>query len=1174
MSFDNRKKKSWSNESGVSEIVGNILILMITVMLFSSIMVFVQNMPMPEQLTKATFSAGITFDSDGTHANLTVTHAGGATMKADKTMIIVERNTTSTGYNLNNDSGLGGAAVWKTGMTWTKRLDQTTYSSVITVTVVDMEKHAQVWSSQVTGGTGMNPPMIGQRWVDSDITTPTPDPVLEWSNFSLFVTISDPDKDLNTNAIWINTQQLEGTSAQYAQRKPSAPPNGDVYRWDFLDVKARGLSAAKLDGAIIIIHAEDKAASPHVSQSTFVMTITELPVNPIPINPIYNTSDQTGSDAGFPNWVTNRYGTLGWEIFGELKSGGVGKGTANTSDRRTNFVKDERVFIRVASTTGSDDTLNNLQAGNTLAVMDSRTGMAYTPNYTGSSNVYPPQPFYSIPYSGNAYVYECQFSTNGLPPGTFGLHIVLKNAPSAGKPQVTFDQLAAITVNQTGNTIQFIPTVTLSKHSNFTGVWGTRTDPFVISSSDSYKIYVSVRVQNSVYPPSPSCTEIRIIDMTGAAELYGVPPSGPMISKIYSMADGLHYNFTIDLRMNNGAQWRSGTNTYTILITKLNDTNEGLYSLAKQVFISGAGARSDFFAGTTGLGTGNGNFNSPEYVYYIENNNLFTRRTLWLAENTPSGTVDYTVTAMAVGDVNGDGHKDLLAAQAYTNSLLLFTNTLDSFGTWQSASAIYRPDGLTNKINAIAFGDVNGDGHDDFVYGAAGSPGAVVIYNTTYGSRGWLFNPTGTKWTGAVTKLALKDMTGDGQCDLVILAGGRLYVYDLRYSTNPALKSQESTKALFSRSVGTSTVDFDIGDVNNDTHLDFVTMDTTNAAYSGGLPGVNVNYYTLAPGSKVLMQNSTYNLVGYVVHAGTKTNGTIQATEDTGGAFLTFQENGTDGGVLPPYSSSVNVTMKSQTLSNSPDQLLRIRARIGDFSGNPGPGEVFYVWYSIDGGIFIPVITVDKASWTTYDYWLPGSVMGKQIYVKVTDSLTTDSGQYKTFIMIDHLAIYSNLFSAYSGQTVIADTTRTTVRAAAIDGPTTTARPYLEIVAAKDSRWDCYLWSSAMGWQNMTGQPRTDATMFTRAGTPGAAKTAYLDGIAPTLFRTADINSDGYTDIVVTNYTAPTGYDNSYVGYYMNLYSGSGTYWRYFSVTQWILPYQGNDPKAWVDIVLAANLNS
>jgi hypothetical protein len=264
--------------------------------------------------------------------------------------------------------------------------------------------------------------------------------------------------------------------------------------------------------------------------------------------------------------------------------------------------------------------------------------------------------------------------------------------------------------------------------------------------------------------------------------------------------------------------------------------------------------------------------------------------------------------------------------------------------------------------------------------------------------------------------------------------------------------------------------------------------------------------------------------------------------------------------------------MKFQTLSTSPDQILRVRARIGDLSGNPAPGEVFYVWYSIDGGVFIPVITVDKTAWTTYEYTLPASVMGKQIYIRVTDSLTSDSGVARTFIMLDHIGVYSDLFSTYTGVSVVGDTTRVCVRGGFIDGPTRTAAPYMEIIAAKDSRFDVYTWSGAV-WQNMTGQPKTDATMFTRAGTPGAGKTTLLNGLAPTLFRAADINGDGYTDILVSNYTS-TGGDNSYIGYYLNLYTGSNTYWRYFPVTQWMManpPNQGADP--WIDIVLAVNLN-
>jgi len=1189
MSFDARKKKSWSNESGVSEIIGNILILMITVILFSSIMAFVQNMPMPEQLTNATFSAGITFNADGTKANLTITHAGGDPMKTAQTMILVEKDTIASGWNLTNAPSLNNALVWKTGMTWSKQLTGTSYASVIIVTVVDLAKHASVWTSQITGGTGQNPPVIGQRYTDSNNVTPTPDPVLEWDNYSFYVTITDPDGDLNTTnvytpgvgKIWINTQQLQGNPTQFAKRVPQYI-SGDLFRWDFWNVKGDGLSAQKLDGGIIVMHAEDKKG--HAAESTFVMSITKLPVQPIvlPPTPEPAPADQGSGDSGMPYYMDNRFDNFGWVILGEKKNTttGLGTGQANTADRRSNFTKDERVFIRVASTTGSTSTLNNLMGGNALTVLNSRTGMIFTPNYTGNSNTYLPKPFYGIAYSGNAYLYECQFNTFGLPPGRYTLSMLLKNSPGLGKPQVTFDQMATIDIAQTGNPITFTPTVTMSKLSSFAGFWGNKTTPFAVSSASEYMIYVKVLVQDAVYPPSPSCTEVRIVDMTGSAELFGVPPAGKMISKIMRL-DPYYYNFTIDLRMNNGAQWRSGTNSYTLVITKLNDTNEGMYSLATQVYITGAGARADFITGSTGMGVGNGNFDIRSYLYYTENNNLFTTRTLWQSENTPGSTPDYTVTAMAAGDVNGDGHKDILMGQATSNSLILFTNTLDTFGTWQSASVVYRPDGTTNKINGIAFGDVTGDGHDDFAYAAAGSPGTIVIYNTTYGSRGWIYNPTNTptaiKWTGTITKIALKDMTGDGLADLVVLAGGKISIYDLKYSYNAALKSQENPKALFKASTGTSTVDFDVADINNDTKPDLVTADPTATAFTGGAAGVNVNYYTEGAGTLKIL-DSAYNTNGYMVISGNRTNGTIAATQAIGGAFISFQENGTGGGLETPYSSSVKVKMRFQALTNSPDQLLKVTARIGDKSGNPLPGEVFYVWYSIDNSYYTPVITVDKTAMTTYRYALPTNVMNKQIFIMVTDSWTTDSGAYETFIMIDHIGVYTDLFTTYTGVSVVGGTegtTRTCVRGAFIDGPMRTAAPYMEIVAGKDSRWDVYNWTGT--WGNKTGQPKTDATMFTRAGTPGAGKTALLDGLAPTLFNAVDINGDGYTDILVSNYTgtgASNNYANSYIGFYLNLYTGSSTYWRYFPVTQWLVPAPPNQgAQPWIDIVLAVNLN-
>ncbi len=183
MSFDSRKRKRWADESGVSEIIGNILILLITVTLFSTIIAFVQQMPVPEQQTHADFSAKLTFSSDGSNASLTLTHAGGAKLLAQDVLVFVSVDDVNYAHYLRNDSGFIGTA-WSTGVSWTTELTETSFTSKIEATVVDLAKQQTVWTSQVSGGTGYSPPVIVERWVDSNSRTPTPDPVLAHENFT------------------------------------------------------------------------------------------------------------------------------------------------------------------------------------------------------------------------------------------------------------------------------------------------------------------------------------------------------------------------------------------------------------------------------------------------------------------------------------------------------------------------------------------------------------------------------------------------------------------------------------------------------------------------------------------------------------------------------------------------------------------------------------------------------------------------------------------------------------------------------------------------------------------------------------------------------------------------------------------------------------------------------
>jgi FlaG/FlaF family flagellin (archaellin) len=162
MDFDQRKRKDWRNDSGVSEVIGNILILMITVILFSSIIAFVQQMPVPEQVTKVDFSASITFSDNSRHANLTLVHAGGKVLLAKDIRIDVDQDNAIYPHNLSEDSNFT-STTWSTGKPWTVQLDGLRSTSTIVVTVVDLERSQMIWTSQVTGGAVGSPPNIQQR---------------------------------------------------------------------------------------------------------------------------------------------------------------------------------------------------------------------------------------------------------------------------------------------------------------------------------------------------------------------------------------------------------------------------------------------------------------------------------------------------------------------------------------------------------------------------------------------------------------------------------------------------------------------------------------------------------------------------------------------------------------------------------------------------------------------------------------------------------------------------------------------------------------------------------------------------------------------------------------------------------------------------------------------------
>jgi len=370
--------------------------------------------------------------------------------------------------------------------------------------------------------------------------------------------------------------------------------------------------------------------------------------------------------------------------------------------------------------------------------------------------------------------------------------------------------------------------------------------------------------------------------------------------------------------------------------------------------------------------------------------------------------------------------------------------------------------GSTYPITCIAFGDFSGDGHPDFAYSNSNSQ--IVPYNVTYGSQGWIGGfqaASNITWSGTIQKIQLADMTGDGRADLVVLAGGRIWIYDLKYTVDPVLK-QYQWKALYKVSeVGqVGTKDFDIEDMNRDGRLDILNTGTSRAF--GASVGVNVNLYEPASYNYVFINEAAS---GYIprMEYGTHNN-TVVDTQSVNNFGIKFEET-TSGGF-----SRVSGIMKFDQLSTSAaDQILRVVAMV-----TPGPStsESFYVWVSPDDTTYSYVGEVSSSTFHMYNYTLPASVVGKEMYVKFTDSLASEDSVVD-IIEIDYCAVVTTT-PGYTGYSVTTTTTWTSVRAAEINDPQESGG-WFEVVVAKDGANGIRVFKRTTGWLDASWNPRTGA---------------------------------------------------------------------------------------------------
>lgn len=130
-----------------------------------------------------------------------------------------------------------------------------------------------------------------------------------------------------------------------------------------------------------------------------------------------------------------------------------------------------------------------------------------------------------------------------------------------------------------------------------------------------------------------------------------------------------------------------------------------------------------------------------------------------------------TISGLVVADLDGDKRPDI-AYFGVPKELLVQYNQKD--GSWSSPRRWSLDDGLLDP-NALATGDLNGDGREDLIM-----LGEKAIYFLAQKPDGTLAEPERIPYAGTVKAVQVLDIDGDGRSDLVLVNWEHAYPFRFR----------------------------------------------------------------------------------------------------------------------------------------------------------------------------------------------------------------------------------------------------------------------------------------------------------------------------------------------------------------------------------------------------------
>ncbi|MGB9636754.1 MAG: CARDB domain-containing protein, partial [Thermoplasmata archaeon] len=271
----NKNVRMWKRaRKGVSEVIATLLILGITVTLFSTIFVWIQTLPPPEGKRNVEIigELGIGDESIGNVPSyryyINLTHKGGEPLSKDMiTIVITLTDTLPPAVFIRNvsDSLVNLGDFWEPGEVWRWKTP-TTHSVIsnVTVQVIDNVKNLIVWQGVLPGKDINAPPQILERGTEPEI-------VETGKSFKVWVIVKD--SDLNYDSVYIDLWKLDNTTFKTPIKM------NHTGGWKFMTDNL-SLSPSVLPGKYTgIINATDNKSHKSIAQITInVITGEGLPL--------------------------------------------------------------------------------------------------------------------------------------------------------------------------------------------------------------------------------------------------------------------------------------------------------------------------------------------------------------------------------------------------------------------------------------------------------------------------------------------------------------------------------------------------------------------------------------------------------------------------------------------------------------------------------------------------------------------------------------------------------------------------------------------------------------------------------------------------------------------------------------------------------------------------------